>query len=433
MNPKPENVISFGEQSHIITIAPTRSGKGRDVLIPALLSDQIGAALCIDPKAQLAAVTARHRRSKGRRVRALNSGKLFTDRLGKPVRYNPMTSLNTKSPSFGIDCDSIAQSIIAAMSSDPHWTESARELWSGGIMYFRKYGDSGMQNLGAVRAVIAGPPSIFNAFIADAMATGDLQIIERLSRFADPWDEDREARSIKSTAKTQSAFLGNEAIRESLSGSDFIFPELREGPDTTAFCVLPGEYLQTCFGYNRLILQSAIRELMQARAGKPVTIIVDEFTQLGHMEVLESTMALGAGYGLRLWLIAQDTHLMKAKYPDTWESFLANSGAQQWFRPRDLATAQYLSNRCGQRTVMVKNTSTREISVEEANKGFTGFSHSYSPQGQPLFLPQEIMGMRGDRQLLFLDGVENVIVAGRQPYWTMPELAGRYDPDPYHV
>jgi type IV secretory pathway TraG/TraD family ATPase VirD4 len=83
--------------------------------------------------------------------------------------------------------------------------------------------------------------------------------------------------------------------------------------------------------------------------------------------------------------------------------------------------------------VLVKNTSTREISRKEADGGFTGVSHSWSPQGQPLFLPQEIMGMRRDRQLLFLNDVENVIVAGRQPYWTMPELKGTYDPDPYHV
>ena len=300
-------------------------------------------------------------------------------------------------------------------------------------MYFRKYGEPEMQNLGAVRAVIAGPKSLFDAFIAEAMQTGDLQIIERLSRFADVGDDDREARGIRSTAKTQSAFLSNEAIRESLSGSDFTFPELREGRDATAFVVLPGEYLHTCYSYNRLILGSAIRELMQARAGKPVTIIADEFTQLGHMEILESTMALGAGYGVRLWLVAQDTHLMRAKYPETWASFLANAGAQQWFRPRDMATAEYLSNRCGQRTVMVKNTTTREITAGEAQKGFTGFSHSYSPQARPLFLPQELMGMRDDRQLLFSDGVANVIVAGRQPYWTMPELKGRYDPDPYHT
>lgn len=433
MNPASEQTISYGEQAHMVLIAPTRSGKGRDVLIPALISDQIAAALCIDPKGQLAAVTARHRRSKGRHVYAINPFGAFTDRLGPPVRYNPMTSLEPDGPSFGVDCDSIAQDINAAMSSDPHWTLGARELWSGGIMYFRKYGEPEMQNLGAVRAVIAGPPSLFNAFIMDAMRTGDLQIIERLSRFADLAEDDREARSIKSSAKINSAFLSNAAIRESLSGSDFTFAELRESPDATAFTVLPGEYLHTCYGYNRLILGSAIRELMQARAGKPVTIIVDEFTQLGRMEILESMMALGAGYGLRLWLVAQDTHLMKSKYPDTWESFLSNSGAQQWFRPRDLATAEYLSNRCGQRTVMVKNTSTREITVEEASRGFTGLSHSYAPQSRPLYLPQEIMGMRGDRQLLFLDGVENVIVAGRQPYWAIPELAGRYDPDPYHV
>ena len=433
MNPTTPSEISFDGESHLITIAPSRSGKGRDVLIPVALSPRLGSVIIVDPKGQIAAVTARQRRTDGRRVFCLNPFGLFTDRLGAPVPYNPMSTLDFKSPSYGADCDSLAQAVIWPTGSDTHWTDSAQQLVSGLVMHFAKYGKPGMSNLVTVRGVIGGPPSIFTAAIDNAMRTGDILIMERLSRFAELSQDDREARSIISVAKTQTAFIGNEAIRASLKGEGFSFSELREGTDATAYLVLPGEYLHTCGKWFRLVVGSALRELMQNAKGKPVLFMLDEFAQLGRMEAIETAIALSAGYGIRLWPVLQDLNQLKDLYPKNWETFLANAGVHQFFTPRDLTTAEYLSNRCGQRTVLVKNTSTREISKKESRGGFTGISQSYSPQSRPLFLPQEIMGMRRDRQLLFLNDVENVVVAARQPYWTMPELAGAYDSDPYHV
>jgi type IV secretion system protein VirD4 len=237
----------------------------------------------------------------------------------------------------------------------------------------------------------------------------------------------------RSTAKTNSAFLSVDPIRKSLSRSDFSFAELRNDPITTVYVVIPGEYAQSLYAYNRLIMESAMRELMHKPSGRPVLFIIDEMPLLQRMEILETITAMGAGLNIRTWCLAQDIHQLKRLYPESYQSFLANAGAQQWFAPREEETAEYLSKRCGQRTVMVKNTSTREITVKEAQGGFTGLSHSYSPQPRALYLPQEIMAMRGDRQLLFLDGVENVVVAGRRPYWDIPEFKGRYDPNPYHV
>jgi type IV secretion system protein VirD4 len=58
-------VIRYGGPSHILTIAPTRSGKGRDVLIPALLEWPYS-CIVIDPKAELACVTSKQRKRYGK-------------------------------------------------------------------------------------------------------------------------------------------------------------------------------------------------------------------------------------------------------------------------------------------------------------------------------------------------------------------------------
>jgi type IV secretion system protein VirD4 len=47
--------------------------------------------------------------------------------------------------------------------------------------------------------------------------------------------------------------------------------------------------------------------------------------------------------------------------------------------------------------------------------------------------PEEIMAMPEDRQILFISGKNLLpIFAHKYPYFTRPEMAGRYLPNPFH-
>jgi len=142
------NTLVYASPSHLITIAPTGSGKARDTLIPALLSDGIGSAVVIDPKGQLAAVTAAVRMSMGRKVYCLNPFGLHADRLPPATGFNPMASLDPTSAGFGVDCDSIATAAHTwDRAGDSHWNDSSVQLVSGIVMHLAKYGEPDMRNL----------------------------------------------------------------------------------------------------------------------------------------------------------------------------------------------------------------------------------------------------------------------------------------------
>ena len=264
------------------------------------------------------------------------------------------------------------------------------------------------------------------------MSTGVLPIMERLSRFADLEEDDKEARSIRSTAKTNSAFLSVDPIRKCLSRSDFAFAELRQNPITTTYVVIPGEYAQSLYPFSRLIIESGMRELMHQPSGRPVLFLIDEMPLLQRMEILETIIAMGAGLNIRTWCLAQDIHQLKSLYPETYQSFLANAGAQQWFTP---ATSKVLNSF---RSVAVSapswsRTNRRARSrFKRRRKDLGGSVIHTRPTRAHFYLPQEIMAMSKDRQLLFMDNVDNVIVARRRPYWEIPELDGRFDANPYH-
>jgi len=434
----PATPLRYKGSAHLITVAPTRSGKGRDVLVPALL-DYEGSCIVIDPKGQLAAITKAQRERMGQRVIVLNPFNILPDELGPTALYNPMSGLDPQSPGFGADCDSIADAIVTRddRGDSSHWSDSARQLISGIMMQLVSHGREDQKNLTWVRKLVSGPTSVLKAFVATALATGDSFIEARLGRFENLTDESRELLGIISTANTQTGFISNKAITDNLSGSDFRFRDLKRKP-TTVYLVLPAKYLDTCGKWFRLVVASALADLwIEQKGAVPVLAILDEFAQLGHLQAIQNAMGMAAGFGLQLWPILQDLTQLKDLYKDRWETFLANAGVQQFFAPRENTTAEYVSTLCGEKTV--KDESSSRGSSENAAKGW-GFSGSVgksentttSNKQRRVFLPQEVRQLSDREFLMFVEGVPNVIRGYRLPYYISPGCLGRFSPDPYH-
>ena len=430
----------FPGESHLILTAPSGAGKGRDILIPALIEFE-GSMVVIDPKGQLAAVTGPHR-AKGlrQRVFVLNPFNILPENLGclPHAGFNPLAVLNPAADSFGADCDSLAEAIVfhEAGSEGSHWTDSARQLVSGVIMMLASRAPVEKRNLVSLYEIISGPR--FYAFARDAVNTGDLMICGRLGRFAaHKADENRELVSIVSTAITQCNFIGNHAIANSLnasSGPKLRLSDLRQTP-STVYLILPTKYLSACAKWFRLVLAAAMADLLreEERGRVPVLAMLDEFAQLGTLKIISDVMGIGRGYGVQLWPVLQDLNQLQELYPQRWQTFLGNAGAQIFFAPRDVNTAEYVSKKCG-----VTEVPTQSRSVSESAWGppqtvdNIGVNTSYGQQQRPFMHPHEVAEIGGDEMLVFGEGINGVIRAGRRSYLETPEYRGKYSPDPYH-
>jgi type IV secretion system protein VirD4 len=86
--------------------------------------------------------------------------------------------------------------------------------------------------------------------------------------------------------------------------------------------------------------------------------MLDEFAQLGHMEVIQDNYALLRGFGVKLWTVWQDLNQAKQLYKEQWETFISNAGIVQTFAPQDLTTREYLSKLSGERIIWHSKTST---------------------------------------------------------------------------
>jgi len=410
--------IRYGGDRHLLVFGPTGSGKGRRLLMPNLLTGlKEQSVVVIDPKGEAADFTANARRAMGQDVVILNP---FNVRGLGSAGFNPLAALNPDSPTFYDDANGIGEALIKIQGSDPHWTESALGLIVALVMWEkRKNGPNA--NLGNVRTMLteaklkeAAEGSDGERYMrqtaglrvtaANMLAEGGPEIESLIARFI---ESTREIDSIQSTADTQTRWLLSPPVRGDLERDGLDFAKLRDRP-TTVYVVLPAERLRTHSVWLRLVIVSALTTLYRKKEGRRVVMLVDEMAALGHLAPLEDAFALIRGFNIQIAAMFQDLGQLKELYKERWETFIANAGPVFGFAPNDLTTADWMSRRSGQTTIVLKGYSENS-STTLGNQMSISTSEGISEQqfGRNLFLSHELIGLERGMGLLWLAGLGN--------------------------
>jgi len=411
----PTEAITYREDRHLIVFGPTGSGKTKRFLVPNLtLGLEEESVIVIDPKGELAAMTADHRRSLGHEVVVLNPFNVLG--LGS-AGFNPMAALDRKSPDFYDDAAAIGEALIRVEGNEPHWSESAQGLMTALLMWEKRVHANGA-SLENVRAMLteadswaetSGPdgrrPQIAGLAITarKMVRDGGYEIASLAGRFT---DRTNEIASIQSTADTQTRWMLSPPMREDLAKDGIDFRSLKERP-TTVYVVLPAERLRTHSVWLRLVIVSALRALYRP-GGRRTLFLIDEMAALGHLAPLEDAFGLVRGYGIQIAAIFQDLPQLKGLYKERWETFIANAGVVFGFAPNDLTTAEWMSKRSGQTTVVAKSyNENRSSSTGGQGSESSGSGASDQQIARPLFLPHELFGMEPGIGLLWLAGLDS--------------------------
>jgi type IV secretion system protein VirD4 len=412
-------LLRFGRAGHLLTCAPTRSGKGVSGVIPNLLTYP-GSVVCLDVKGENATVTARARRDMGQLVHVLDPFELTTE---GGASCNPMAGINPA----GLDCIDDAATLAAMLvvpndQGESHWDDEAKAVLQGLILQVATLDDS-RRHLGTVRDLVTLPPDDFAALLEE-MATSSAAhgMIARTAAKIMQKDN-RERSGVISTAQRHTAFLDSPRIRKVLASTTVDFATLKGG-GISIYLVLPAERLNAYRGWLRVMFGAALTSIASDKRPAPVPVlwVLDEFPALGRMEVFETAMGLMAGYGVKLWLFVQDLAQLKGTYPK-WETFLSNASVFQAFGVNDMFTAEYVSKLTGDATVLSHSTSA----------GGSGLpTDSKSEAGRRLLTPDEVRRLPAARSLVFVQGVP-VIQARKVNYLTDPEFVGRFDRNPLHA
>src|SRR3984893_568024 len=296
--------LHYTGDRHLLTIAPTRSGKGTSTIVPNLLAYE-GAALVIDPKGENARMTA-PRRGNGDGADGIPGmgQKVYTvdpwGITGQPVaRFNPLDWIISDEANSSENGRMLADSIVIARggNADPFWDEEAKALLMGLILFVATdQEEDGQRTLGRVRDIIVSD--------ADQLA----QILGRMAVHLNPIVQSTAARTISKDEKMRSGvfaslqshthFLDSPAIRDNLSASDFKFEDLKT-TKMTVYLVLPADRLDTFGRWLRLLVQQAITvnaRNIEHTPDKPILFLLDEMSALGRLSMVEQAYGLMAGF-----------------------------------------------------------------------------------------------------------------------------------------
>jgi type IV secretion system protein VirD4 len=437
--------IRYAGESHVVTIGLPRTGKGTDIIIPALL-EYPGSALVIDPKAELAAVTARHRLDMGHKVFIINPYNVFSDVLRKRApeaingaAFNPLRRLDYKMPGFVGQVRNIAQSLVigGAQDKDSYFVDSARDLVSCLIMAVCKDAAPEDKNLGQVRALLAqryDEPGEGLALVLEEMAASDFASLRQTAaQFLDIKSKDVPA--IIRTAQQQLAFLDEPEIVDSLNdaepGRAFDFADMKR-EKITVFLVLPVEELSDKAKWFRLLVASSIGSLLRGGKGGRVLMLLDEFALLGRLSAIADNLGVLGGMNIQLWPILQNLGQLWRYYQNEAEGFLSTAGVLQFLSLFDETTAKEVVRRAGQVRERKTTYSQGEVSQRQRDEGMRGASSSTSHSWENLLSPSFLYKLPRNEQILFVPGSEKTFRASRFSYREVSKLRALADENPLH-
>ncbi|NKL59733.1 type IV secretory system conjugative DNA transfer family protein [Rhizobium leguminosarum] len=416
---KTGKLLRYDGPSHLLTMAPTRTGKGVGTIIPNLLTAD-RSVICIDPKGENAKIAGRARRQFGP-VHVLDPFGATAEPL---AAFNPLDALDPNGLDVAEDASTLADALVfdePGMAGEAHWNEEAKALIGGMILHIVAHEPPSRRSLVTLRENLTLAPEAFTGLMKemqDSTAAGGL-VARAANRHLGK--SDREAAGVLSAAQRHTHFLDSPRMARVLGRSDFWFADLKSRT-ATVFLVLPPDRLSTYSRWLRLLVTQSLLEMARApgKPAMPVLYLLDEFASLGHLAPVERAMGLMAGYGVQLWPILQDVHQLRATYGQRAGTFLSNAGVLQVFGVNDHESARLVSDMLGQSTVVFESMG-RALDSDK-----TGISYGEQHVGRPLLTPDEVRNLPQYTELLFLAG-QRPIVAGKLAYYSDREFKGAFD------
>ena len=413
--------VGYLDDRHMVTVAGSRGGKGRAAIVGNLLGYP-GSMLVIDPKGELARLTAQHRAERlGQRVHVLDPFGVVT---GPAAQYRTGCNLMAvmTEETAAEDAAMIGDGIVVPSDKEPHWDESARSfIEGGGIIHVATHPNyEGRRNLATVQQVLArGALDPDGQISMDGLqvemegndAAGGAVQMAAADFFEKPANE---RGSVLSTARRHLKFLSLPGMRAVVSQDGFSLDVLKREAATIYLC-LPARHARTCARWLRTFINQALVAMEsipgEPATGLPIIFLLEEFSSLGTMAQIEAAAAQMAGFGVKLWIILQDLGQLKSHYKDKWETFLGNAGVLQFFANNDLTTLEWISKRCGNVSIRVRHSSATSDNMKRS--GVSG--ESWSDQVHPLLMPEEAAQIFGRddeqlRQLIIIPGLSPIIL-----------------------
>ncbi|MBC3540615.1 type IV secretory system conjugative DNA transfer family protein [Rufibacter sediminis] len=347
------------KSGHLITFAPSGSGKGTSLIIPALLTVPSGSIVVTDPKGENACITAKAQAiGHQQRVFILDpwneQEKLQASHGIPPSGFNPFDFLRSSGDEMADSCDMISYYLIPANeSSDPYWNDKARSVIKLMLLHILTALPKEEQSFWTLYKFLRLDDTEFARLLAnmkrnkafDGMIEAGANDLKSLAM------SEKTFASVMSNAQNATRIFESPQLRKSLEKSEFNPFDLANGK-STVYVVIPERYMTSHAAWLRIVIGLCLKAV-NSRPNKRVTFILDEFAVLGKMSDVQNAYAYGRGQNIVMWTFMQSIAQLKEIYgPDGMNSFINNSSVLHAFNLRDTFSLEYISKMLGVSTIM---------------------------------------------------------------------------------
>lgn len=428
-------LLRDGKNTHVFAFCPTRSGKGRGMIIPTLVTWP-NSVMVNDPKGEAYALTAGFRKKAGQEV--IKFEPACTDGTG--ARWNPLEEIRTfthydvqdAQMIMSMACDPKGEGLedyfdkagyefltglalhvryaerngslegIAQFLGDPNW-DSDKQMYLH--MMQAEHDPAGKMGWKDT----AGKPTKTHPMIANVAKT----MINK---------EDKDRSGVLSTAKALLSLYLDPIVAQNTNCSDFKVRDLMtySKPVSLYFVVGPAD-MERMTPLTRLFYALFIRrnaadmEFENGRSKKnytfPLLMILDEMTSLRKMPIIQEALGYVAGYGIRMFMLVQDIAQVEDLYGD---KQTVDSGAETRvvYAPNKSETATKIATMTG-KTTITEDKASRSVDM----LGFKAGSVSISPEkhGRDLMTADEIMSLSDMDVIIFVKGQSPIY--GRKAFY----------------
>lgn len=388
-----QTCLTADGSGHLLTIAPTGSGKGRSVIIPQLLHYQ-GPTITLDVKGEAVRVARRRRLDMGHEVVVLDPFRI-TDL--PPAGFNPFDVFSLPGADPQTDAQMMA-SVLAAncsYSSDPYWDIQGANLLSACILYQALRGKPEDKNLNTVREMICGDIAYNLAVILDKEGKKlPPTLYQAIASYLNiPGDKTRPC--VDSMAVSALTTTFSDSVARMLAKSTFSLADIRDGKPLDIFIVFPPDKLKSHMNLLVLLVATLLKAITsrQEIPAQKTLFLLDETAALGSFTYLETMMSLCRGYGAIIHTFWQDLSQIKRFYAEGYLTILNNCAVWQLFGIQHYTIAREVAD-------------------------ITGIS------------PHELRQLKPAEQVLIINGVEHKRVQ-KADYLQDQRFKGQFDPNPY--
>lgn len=338
------SLITYSGDGHLITFAPTGTGKTSGPVICNALKHP-GQLIVLDMKGEIYKATAETRRAMGQSVHVID--------LRDNAECDSLNPLDLAARCGG-DPAVVARSFAAelidrsAEERDPFWNNWAETMITGGVAWLLADRPAEQRRLSALFDLYSGDDVVYDI----ACLLDEKKVLNRAAKAAFTSFlqlPDRETRpSVLGTTQTHLRLFDSDLVRRLTDSTSLDIEALIAGEPMSLYIIVPPLRLTAYRPLLRMWLSGLILSLTQRKVppAERTLMLCDEVGNLGKIDALLTAATLMRSWGLTLWTFWQNAAQLSI-YGAQANTLVDNAGVIQIFGARNHRMAQDIANLIG--------------------------------------------------------------------------------------